>query len=280
MALGPRGESGAREVTRQTSQAARQRGPGWCATRARTRRGGPGRAARPGMAGSPGGRSGCRGGRASARPAAARRARRRAPLPVRPAGRRGDRAAAAGRHAVPDPVLPDLPARGRRDEPAGGSRGDAGDDTAAGRRSRAAAGLPVPRTRTTWPAGTRRPAPRAFEPLPPGAPSAGGMPDRVKCLHALVAHELAVAGLEPARAARPSRPAAGGRGGQAGAAASSPHPRTEPAAPASHGAARRARAAGHVSPAAVPAAEPSQAAGWRGGDRLRHELASAAHRRR
>lgn len=30
--------------------------------------------------------------------------------------------------------------------------------------------------------------------LPPGAASAGGMPDRVKCLHALAAHELAVDG--------------------------------------------------------------------------------------
>jgi len=35
------------------------------------------------------------------------------------------------------------------------------------------------------------------EPLPPGTPSAGGMPDRVKCLHALVAHELAVPGTSP-----------------------------------------------------------------------------------
>lgn len=33
-----------------------------------------------------------------------------------------------------------------------------------------------------------------LEPLPPGTQSAGGMPDRVKCLHALVAHELAVPG--------------------------------------------------------------------------------------
>jgi uncharacterized protein len=33
-----------------------------------------------------------------------------------------------------------------------------------------------------------------LEPLPPGAQSAGGMPERVKCLHALVAHELAVPG--------------------------------------------------------------------------------------
>jgi hypothetical protein len=33
-----------------------------------------------------------------------------------------------------------------------------------------------------------------MEPLPDGAASAGGMPDRVKCLHALVAYELAVPG--------------------------------------------------------------------------------------
>ncbi|TMR41776.1 DUF501 domain-containing protein [Actinomadura geliboluensis] len=35
------------------------------------------------------------------------------------------------------------------------------------------------------------------EPLPAGMQSAGGMPDRVKCLHALVAHELAVPGVNP-----------------------------------------------------------------------------------
>ncbi len=35
------------------------------------------------------------------------------------------------------------------------------------------------------------------DPLPAGAPSAGGMPDRVKCLHALVAQELAVPGSNP-----------------------------------------------------------------------------------
>jgi hypothetical protein len=35
------------------------------------------------------------------------------------------------------------------------------------------------------------------EPLPSGAQSAGGMPDRVKCLHALVAHELAAPGSNP-----------------------------------------------------------------------------------
>jgi uncharacterized protein len=33
-----------------------------------------------------------------------------------------------------------------------------------------------------------------IEPLPPGTQSVGGMPDRVKCLHALAAHELAVPG--------------------------------------------------------------------------------------
>jgi uncharacterized protein len=36
-----------------------------------------------------------------------------------------------------------------------------------------------------------------LEPLPAGTQSAGGMPDRVKCLHALAAHELAVPGGNP-----------------------------------------------------------------------------------
>ena len=35
------------------------------------------------------------------------------------------------------------------------------------------------------------------KPLPPGTQSAGGMPDRVKCLHALAAHALAVPGVNP-----------------------------------------------------------------------------------
>ncbi len=35
------------------------------------------------------------------------------------------------------------------------------------------------------------------EPLPAGTQSAGGMPERVKCLHALAAHELAVPGGNP-----------------------------------------------------------------------------------
>jgi uncharacterized protein len=34
-------------------------------------------------------------------------------------------------------------------------------------------------------------------PLPPGTQSAGGMPNRVKCLHALAAHALAVPGVNP-----------------------------------------------------------------------------------
>jgi hypothetical protein len=47
---------------------------------------------------------------------------------------------------------------------------------------------------------TRRAATAAaagVPPLPPDAPTAGGMPDRVKCLHALVAHERAVPGSNP-----------------------------------------------------------------------------------
>lgn len=36
-----------------------------------------------------------------------------------------------------------------------------------------------------------------LEPLPPGTQSAGGMPERVKCLHALAAHALAVPGVNP-----------------------------------------------------------------------------------
>jgi hypothetical protein len=35
------------------------------------------------------------------------------------------------------------------------------------------------------------------QPLPPGTQSAGGMPERVKCLHALAAHELAAPGVNP-----------------------------------------------------------------------------------
>jgi hypothetical protein len=47
--------------------------------------------------------------------------------------------------------------------------------------------------------GRRDAAARAdgIEPLPAATQTAGGMPDRVKCLHALVAHELAVPGANP-----------------------------------------------------------------------------------
>jgi hypothetical protein len=38
---------------------------------------------------------------------------------------------------------------------------------------------------------------QGVEPLPAGTQSSGGMPTRVKCLHALVAHELAVPGANP-----------------------------------------------------------------------------------
>ncbi|GAA5072377.1 DUF501 domain-containing protein [Thermocatellispora tengchongensis] len=40
-------------------------------------------------------------------------------------------------------------------------------------------------------------AQEGIEPLPRGMQSAGGMPTRVKCLHALVGHELAVPGTNP-----------------------------------------------------------------------------------
>ncbi|GIH77236.1 DUF501 domain-containing protein [Planobispora longispora] len=40
-------------------------------------------------------------------------------------------------------------------------------------------------------------AEEGLEPLPRGMQSSGGMPDRVKCLHALVAHELAAPGTNP-----------------------------------------------------------------------------------
>ncbi len=55
-----------------------------------------------------------------------------------------------------------------------------------------------PPTRTTWPAATPRPgAAGAWSRCRPARRRAGGMPDRVKCLHALVAHELAVPGANP-----------------------------------------------------------------------------------
>jgi uncharacterized protein len=53
-----------------------------------------------------------------------------------------------------------------------------------------------------------------LEPLPSGTQSAGGMPDRVKCLHALAAHELAVTGANPLGAEAVSAAGQWWRGGQ------------------------------------------------------------------
>ena len=74
---------------------------------------------------------------------------------------------------------------------------DAGDAGSGWRPTRRCARPTRPRTATTWPGGTRRPAPPGWSRCPPGTQSAGGMPDRVKCLHALAAHELAVPGANP-----------------------------------------------------------------------------------
>lgn len=43
----------------------------------------------------------------------------------------------------------------------------------------------------------RAAAEEGMKPLPEGMQTAGGMPERVKCLHALVAHELAAPGSNP-----------------------------------------------------------------------------------
>ena len=167
---------------------------------------------------------------------------RRAPLPVRPARRRRDLAAAAGRHAVPDAVLPDLPAgrrrRSARWRPTGMMREmterlAADPELAAAYRARAR-GLP----------GARATRSRTCRRSP--ASSAGGMPDRVKCLHVLVAHALAAGpGVQPARR----------RG------------------------ARRAAASGGAAGPCV-ARTPSRRRDAGRGDRLRHQLDPAAGRRR
>jgi exopolyphosphatase/guanosine-5'-triphosphate,3'-diphosphate pyrophosphatase len=127
------------------------------------------------------------GGARRRRPAAGTRAPRGAgggaPLPVRPARRGADLAPAGGRHAVPDAVLPDLPAGVGGRQPPGVGRPDAG-----------VAGRPRHRRR---PAAAYRAAHEAYlaerdalGELPTRA-TAGGMPDRVKCLHALAGHALA-----------------------------------------------------------------------------------------
>jgi hypothetical protein len=64
-------------------------------------------------------------------------------------------------------------------------------------------------------------------PLPAGTQSAGGMPVRVKCLHALIAHELAVPGANPL-----GREAAEAAGSWWSAGPCVPVPAPAPAAPA------------------------------------------------
>ena len=103
---------------------------------------------------------------AVAGPARAAAARHRAvwpPLPVRPPRRRRDRATAGRRHAVPDALLPHLPACRVGDRHARGRRRDARDDRAARRRPRAGRSATALRTRTTSPAAAqarRRPRDR------------------------------------------------------------------------------------------------------------------------
>src|SRR5262249_3365659 len=74
-------------------------------------------------------------------------------------------------------LMREMPARLRADPRLGEAYLAAHRDYAA-RRTAAAAAAGVP-------------------PLPPGTATAGGMPDRVKCLHALAAQELAVPGSNP-----------------------------------------------------------------------------------
>ena len=109
-----------------------------------------------------------------------------APLPLLAARRGGHRAAAARRHAVPHHLLPDLPARGLPDRLARGLGADEGD------------GGPARRTTPSWrrrtprrtSATSRRGRSSGDVPEIAGI-SAGGMPDRVKCLHVLAGQALA-----------------------------------------------------------------------------------------
>ena len=94
-----------------------------------------------------------RGGhRRAARPRAPRAAGRGSPVPVRAARRGRDRAPAARRQPVPDPVLPDLPPGRGGGQQAGGLGPDEGHDRPAGRR-RAAAPLPGRAPRLPGPPG-------------------------------------------------------------------------------------------------------------------------------
>ena len=124
--------------------------------------------------------------RRPARSAAAVDPRRGSPLPVRQPRRGRDRAAARRRHPVPDDLLPDLPAGGLADRDPRGVGPDARDDRAARRGRGARGGVPAGRTRPTSPRG-----PRSARCPEIAGVSAGGMPDRVKCLHVLAGQSLA-----------------------------------------------------------------------------------------
>ena len=106
-------------------------------------------------------------------------------MPVRQPRRRGHRAAARRRHAVPDDVLPDLPAGGLEDRHARGLRADARDDRAARQDEELAAAY-----RGAHEAYLAARAAIGEVPEIAGI-SAGGMPDRVKCLHVLAGQSLA-----------------------------------------------------------------------------------------
>ncbi len=93
---------------------------------------------------------------------------------------------ARGRHPVPDDVLPDLPAgqRGLLDPGVAGRHGRHGEPARLQDADLAAA---YRRAHQAYLADRRR----LGEVAQIAGVSAGGMPDRVKCLHALVAHALA-----------------------------------------------------------------------------------------
>jgi hypothetical protein len=82
------------------------------------------------------------------------------------------------------------------------------------------------------------------EPLPPGTQSAGGMPARVKCLHALTAHELAVPGANPLGREAVAQAGPWWQAGPCVAAGGSPQPAGRAPRTQCGGAAPRARRTG------------------------------------
>ena len=110
--------------------------------------------------------------RGTARAASPRHPRDRPPLPVRQPRRGRDRAAAARRHAVPDDLLPDLPAGRVADRHPRGVRADEGD---VGPARAATPSWPRPtraRTRPTSPTARRS----ARSPRSPASPPAACRP--------------------------------------------------------------------------------------------------------